>query len=140
MNTDIFRGVGVEIKLKNPTDFLKVKETLTRIGISSKKENTLYQSCHILHKQSRYVILHFKELFILDGKTAEFDDQDIARRNTICKLLDEWGLVKIVNGVLTPTAPMNTLKIVSFKDKQNWNLVSKYNVGKKSHNKSDNSY
>jgi len=131
--TDIFRGVGIEITLKEQDDFLKVRETLTRIGVSSRKEKMLYQSCHILHKQGRYAILHFKELFALDGKPSNISDNDIERRNAIAKLLEEWGLVKIVNpdviGELI--APLHQIKIIAFREKDDWQLVSKYNIGKK---------
>ena len=127
----------VEIRLKQPDDFLKVKETLTRIGVASKKDKTLYQSCHILHKQSRYYIVHFKELFMLDGKPSNFSDNDAARRNTIVNLLAEWDLVQIVDNdkVKENVVPINQLKIISFKEKDEWNLVAKYNIGNK---KSDN--
>tara|TARA_B100000686_G_C16755076_1_gene954933 strand:- start:1756 stop:2181 length:426 start_codon:yes stop_codon:yes gene_type:complete len=127
----------VEIRLKQPDDFLKVKETLTRIGVASKKDKTLYQSCHILHKQSRYYIVHFKELFMLDGKPSNFSDNDAARRNTIVNLLAEWDLVQIVDNdkVKENIVPINQLKIISFKEKDEWNLVAKYNIGNK---KSDN--
>ena len=127
----------VEIRLKQPNDFLKVKETLTRIGVASKKDKTLYQSCHILHKQSRYYIVHFKELFMLDGKPSNFSDNDAARRNTIVNLLAEWDLVQIVDNdkVKENIVPINQLKIISFKEKDEWNLVAKYNIGNK---KSDN--
>ena len=127
----------VEIRLKQPDDFLKVKETLTRIGVASKKDKTLYQSCHILHKQSRYYIVHFKELFMLDGKPSNFSDNDAARRNTIVNLLAEWDLVQIVGNdkVKENIVPINQLKIISFKEKDEWNLVAKYNIGNK---KSDN--
>jgi hypothetical protein len=130
---DIFRGVGVEVTLSQPDDFLKIKETLTRIGIASRKEKKLYQSCHILHKQGRYSILHFKELFILDGKDNNFDDEDNARRNTIVNLLEEWGLLSVVDGSKTeePVAPLNRIKILSHKEKDQWTLESKYNIGKK---------
>jgi hypothetical protein len=123
----------VEIKLKQPDDFLKVKETLTRIGVASKKDKTLYQSCHILHKQSRYYIVHFKELFMLDGKPSNFSDNDAARRNTIVNLLAEWDLVQIVDNdkVNDNIVPINQLKIISFKEKDEWNLVAKYNIGNK---------
>ena len=131
--TDIFRGVGIEILLKEQDDFLKVRETLTRIGVASRKEKMLYQSCHILHKQGRYAILHFKELFALDGKPSNISDNDIERRNAIAKLLEEWGLVKIVNpdvmGELI--APLHQIKIIAFREKDDWQLVSKYNIGKK---------
>jgi|TARA_Y100001951_G_C11284781_1_gene267890 hypothetical protein len=123
----------VEIILKQPDDFLKVKETLTRIGVASKKDKTLYQSCHILHKQSRYYIVHFKELFMLDGKPSNFSDNDAARRNTIVNLLSEWDLVQIVDNdkVKDNVVPINQLKIISFKEKDEWNLVAKYNIGNK---------
>ena len=123
----------VEIKLKQPDDFLKVKETLTRIGVASKKDKTLYQSCHILHKQSRFYIVHFKELFMLDGKPSNFSDNDAARRNTIVNLLAEWDLVQIVDNdkVNDNIVPINQLKIISFKEKDEWNLVAKYNIGNK---------
>jgi len=130
---DIFKGVGVEIHLPTPDSFLKVKETLTRIGISSRKEKKLYQSCHILHKQGRYSILHFKELFILDGKNNTFTDEDRARRNTIVNLLEEWDLIKVVDPQQSqdPVAPLNQIKILSHKEKDNWILEAKYNIGKK---------
>ena len=123
----------VEVTLKEREDFLKVKETLTRIGVSSKKENKLFQSCHILHKQGLYYIVHFKELFALDGKPTDFDDEDRGRRNTIAALLEEWSLVKIVDEekVKDPRAPMSRIKIISHKEKSEWTLVSKYNIGKK---------
>ena len=123
----------IEIKLKQPDDFLKIKETLTRIGIASKKDNTLYQSCHILHKQKRYYIVHFKELFALDGKPTDFSDIDEGRRNTIVNLLVEWGLAEVVDAERTknPVTPLNQIKVISFKDKNEWKLVSKYSIGKK---------
>ena len=121
----------VEVTLKNPEDFLKVKETLSRIGLASKKENTLYQSCHILHKQGKYYIVHFKELFLLDGKTADLSEGDLARRNRIINLLDEWELIEQVDldKTETPEAPLNQIKIIPFKEKSNWNLVTKYTIG-----------
>lgn len=130
---DIFRGVGVEITLPKPDNFLKIKETLTRIGIASKKEQRLYQSCHILHKQGRYAILHFKELFILDGKEHSFKDEDKARRNTIVNLLAEWDLLGIIDASITedPVAPLSQIKILSHKEKDQWLLDAKYNIGKK---------
>lgn len=130
---DIFKGVGVEISLPSPDSFLKVKETLTRIGISSRKEKKLYQTCHILHKQGRYAILHFKELFILDGKKDTFSEEDLARRNTIVNLLEEWDLVKVVNEGASedPVAQLNQIKILSHKEKNAWTLEAKYNIGKK---------
>lgn len=123
----------VEVKLKNDDDFLKVKETLTRIGVASKKDNTLYQSCHILHKQNKYYIVHFKELFALDGKETNFSEDDQARRNTIANLLEDWGLVTIVNPDVTeePVASMNQVKVIKFGEKDQWTLTPKYNIGKK---------
>jgi hypothetical protein len=123
----------VEVRLKNAEDFLKVRETLSRIGLASKKENTLYQSCHILHKQGKYYIVHFKELFLLDGKESSLIDGDIARRNRIIHLLDEWELIEIVdyNKVEDPSAPLNQIKIIPFKEKDKWNLVTKYTIGSK---------
>jgi hypothetical protein len=123
----------VEVRLGEQDDFLKVKETLTRIGVASRKDNTLYQSCHILHKQGKYYIVHFKELFALDGKPTNFSDDDKGRRNTIATLLEEWGLIKIVEAekVAEPKIPLSQVKILPFKDKANWSLVSKYNIGRK---------
>tara|TARA_B110000503_G_scaffold7786_1_gene10611 strand:+ start:29 stop:433 length:405 start_codon:yes stop_codon:yes gene_type:complete len=130
---DIFKGVGIEIALPTPDSFLKVKETLTRIGISSKKERKLYQTCHILHKQGRYAILHFKELFILDGKVDTFIEEDASRRNTIVNLLEEWDLVSVIQTekAQAPVAQLNQIKILSHKEKSNWTLEAKYNIGKK---------
>lgn len=120
----------LEITLSEPDDFLKVRETLTRIGVASRRDNTLFQSCHILHKQGRYFIVHFKELFLLDGKKSNLEESDVQRRNTIATLLSDWGLVGIVNKeVAKDCAPMRTIKIISFKDKSNWNLQPKYNIG-----------
>lgn len=123
----------VEVKLKTDEDFLKVRETLTRIGVASKKEKILYQSCHILHKQGLYYIVHFKELFGLDGKPSNFSEEDIARRNTIANLIAEWGLVEIVKPEMTkePVAAMSQVKIIPFKEKNEWDLVTKYNIGRK---------
>ena len=122
----------VEIKLKQPDDFLKVRETLSRIGIASKKDKKLYQSSHILHKQGRYFIVHFKELFGLDGKKTNFSDEDIQRRNTIVKLLIDWGLVEIVDVTrIEKQAPLSQIKVISFKEKKDWILETKYNIGKK---------
>lgn len=123
----------VEVKLEKSDDFLKVKETLTRIGVSSRKDKILYQSCHILHKQGQYYIVHFKELFDLDGKPSNISENDIQRRNAIAKLLQDWGLVKIVNPKIMENniAPIHQIKIISFKEKDEWQLVSKYNIGKK---------
>ena len=120
----------LEIKFKESDDFLKIKETLTRIGIASKRDNKLFQSCHILHKQSRYYLVHFKELFKLDGKPTDISENDIDRRNTIAKLLSEWGLLELVDPIGN-TVPMSQIKIISFKDKENWELVPKYNLGGK---------
>lgn len=128
----------IEVGLKEPDDFLKIKETLTRIGVASKKEKTLYQSCHILHKQSKYYIVHFKELFALDGKPTNFSENDEARRNAIVKLLNEWDLLTIddtaLNKLEQNIVPINQLKIIAFKEKENWNLVAKYNIGNKQEN------
>jgi len=123
----------VEIVLNEQDDFLKVRETLTRIGVSSRKEKVLYQSCHILHKQGKYYIVHFKELFALDGKPSNISENDIQRRNAIAVLLEEWGLVKIINStILTDNiAPLHQIKIISFKEKEEWSLIAKYNIGKK---------
>ena len=122
----------VEIKLKQPDDFLKVRETLSRIGIASKKDKKLYQSGHILHKQGRYFIVHFKELFGLDGKKTNFSDEDIQRRNTIVKLLIDWGLVEIVDVTrIEKQAPLSQIKVISFKEKKDWILETKYNIAKK---------
>ena len=129
----------VEVELEQPDDFLKVKETLTRIGVASKKDNTLYQSCHILHKQGKYYIVHFKELFSLDGKPSNFSENDEARRNAIVKLLEEWNLINIVNKDVIEqlVVPISQLKIISYKDKDNWNLVAKYNIGNKTKYKTE---
>ena len=120
-----------EVTLKEPDDFLKVRETLSRIGVSSRKEKKLYQSCHILHKQGKYYIVHFKELFALDGKDTNLSENDIARRNTISNLLSDWGLVKVVKESEVEAAPLSQIKVISFKDKENWKLETKYNIGKK---------
>ena len=131
MNFDI--NNLVEVRLSNPDDFLKVRETLTRIGVASKKDNNLYQSCHILHKQGRYYIVHFKELFALDGKPSNFSESDIARRNTITNLLKEWDLIEIVipSQTESPISPISQIKVLPFKEKNEWELVAKYNIGKK---------
>ena len=120
----------LEISLKEPDDFLKVRETLSRIGVASRKERKLYQSCHILHKQGRYYIVHFKELFALDGKETNLSENDIARRNTIAKLLDDWDLVKLL-GNAEPVAPLSQIKVLSYREKEEWTLETKYNIGKK---------
>jgi len=123
----------VEVKIAEEEDFLKIKETLTRIGVASRKDNKLYQSCHILHKQSKYYIVHFKELFALDGKPTDFTDEDKGRRNTIATLLEEWGLIKVVEAerVKEPKSPMSQIKIIPHKDKGNWILEAKYSIGRK---------
>jgi hypothetical protein len=123
----------IEVSLNEQDDFLKVRETLTRIGVSSRKEKVLYQSCHILHKQGKYYIVHFKELFALDGKPSNISENDIQRRNAIANLLEEWGLVKILNYKLIEDdiAPLHQIKIISFKEKDEWDLIAKYNIGKK---------
>ena len=120
----------IEVNLNEPDDFLKVRETLTRIGVASRKEKKIYQSCHILHKQGRYYIVHFKELFALDGKETNLSDNDIARRNSIAKLLKDWGLVEI-KGNTDIVAPLSQIKIISYKEKDEWILETKYNIGKK---------
>ena len=120
----------LEVTLNEPDDFLKIKETLTRIGVASRKDNKLYQSCHILHKQGRYFIVHFKELFLLDGKKSNLEENDIARRNTIATLMSDWGLLTVdTNKKLEPLAPLRQIKIISFKDKNKWQLCPKYNIG-----------
>jgi hypothetical protein len=122
----------LEVKLPEPDNFLKIKETLTRIGVASRKDRILYQSCHILHKQGRYFIVHFKELFALDGKETNISVGDVERRNTIASLLEEWGLLKIVNASkASQKVSLSQVKIVSFKEKSDWELVPKYNIGKK---------
>ena len=123
----------VEVKLKSDEDFLKVRETLTRIGVASKKEKKLYQSCHILHKQGQYYIVHFKELFALDNKPSNFSEEDVGRRNTIANLMAEWGLVDLVdaNKSKEPVAAISQIKIIPFKEKSEWELVTKYNIGRK---------
>jgi hypothetical protein len=123
----------VEVKLKTDEDFLKVRETLTRIGVASKKEKKLYQSCHILHKQGLYYIVHFKELFALDNKPSNFSEEDIGRRNTIANLMAEWDLVNLVDPAKSkdPVAAMSQIKIIPYKEKNEWELVTKYNIGRK---------
>ena len=122
----------LEITLNEPDDFLKVRETLTRIGVASRKDNKLFQSCHILHKQGRYFIVHFKELFLLDGKKSNLEENDIARRNTIAQLMSDWGLISVYsNKSLEPLAPLRQIKIIPFKEKDNWELCPKYNIGNK---------
>ena len=120
----------LEVTLNEPDDFLKVRETLTRMGVASRKEQKLFQSCHILHKQGRYFLVHFKELFLLDGKKSNLEKSDLERRNTIAQLLSDWGLVNIVNkSVCEEKAPLRQIKIVSFRDKSSWELCPKYNIG-----------
>ena len=122
----------LEVLLVKPDDFLKVRETLTRIGVASRKDKILFQSCHILHKQGRYYIVHFKELFALDGKQTDLSENDLERRNTIAKLLSDWELVKIIDATkFTEFAPLSQIKIIAFKDKGVWDLQTKYNIGKK---------
>jgi hypothetical protein len=123
----------IEVMLTSEEDFLKIKETLTRIGVASRKDRKLFQSCHILHKQGKYYIVHFKELFALDGKPSNFSEDDVARRNTIVNLLAEWGLIKLVNPdkSSTPVAPFSQVKVITHKEKDEWELVAKYNIGKK---------
>tara|TARA_B100000424_G_scaffold13522_1_gene9962 strand:+ start:531 stop:968 length:438 start_codon:yes stop_codon:yes gene_type:complete len=122
----------VEVSLSEPDDFLKVRETLTRIGVASRKEKKLYQSCHILHKQGRYFIVHFKELFALDGKRANLTINDVQRRNRISQLLADWGLISIKESAkISDIAPLNQIKVLSYKDKGNWILETKYNIGRK---------
>ena len=122
----------IEVGLREPDDFLKVRETLTRIGVASRKEKKLYQSCHILHKQGKYFIVHFKELFALDGKRANLTINDVQRRNRITRLLADWGLITIVQeGSVADIAPLNQIKVISYKDKGDWILEQKYNIGKK---------
>jgi len=121
----------LEISFKENDDFLKIRETLTRIGVASRKDRTLYQSCHILHKRSKYYLVHFKELFSLDGKDSSITENDIARRNAIARLLEEWNLLKIVHSeqASTPLAPMSQIKVLPHKEKNDWKLVAKYNIG-----------
>ena len=122
----------IEITLNEPDDFLKVRETLTRIGVASRKEKKIYQSCHILHKQGRYYIVHFKELFALDGKRANLTQNDVQRRNRIIQLLCDWGLVTVINvEKITDIAPLNQIKVLAYKEKGDWVLETKYNIGKK---------
>ena len=123
----------VEVSLLEQEDFLKIKETLTRIGVASKKDNTLYQSCHILHKQGKYYIVHFKKLFMLDGKPSNFSEDDMSRRNTIATLLEQWGLLKVIRPeyIAELMAPISQIKIISHKEKDDWELVAKYNIGRR---------
>lgn len=122
----------LEVRLNEPDDFLKIRETLTRIGVASRKDNKLYQSCHILHKQGRYFIIHFKELFLLDGKPSNLMDNDIQRRNTIATLLSDWGLIEIINPEQAQdVAPLRQIKVIPFREKHDWELCAKYNIGNK---------
>ena len=131
LNTDWHPEKMLEVQLKEPDDFLKVKETLTSIGVASRKEKTLYQSCHILHKQGKYYIVHFKELFALDGKESSITENDLGRRNAIARLLEEWELLSIINSsqAQEPLAPMSQIKVLPHKEKDEWNLIAKYNIG-----------
>ena len=132
MNSDWDAQSMVEVKLKQPDDFLKVRETLTRIGVASRNEKKLYQSCHILHKQGRYYIVHFKELFLLDGKNSDFSDNDLQRRNRITKLLSDWGLVDVVNEqMIEEASSISQIKILPHKEKTEWELIPKYSIGSK---------
>ena len=130
---DIFNGLGIEITLKEKDDFLKVRETLTRMGVSSRKENKLFQSCHILHKRGRYAILHFKELFTMDGLDSDISDNDLERRNTIVGLLEEWELldIEVEDFDDLPKASLAQIKIIPHREKDNWELIPKYHIGKK---------
>ena len=133
-NIDIEGYIPLEIKLVEPDDFLKIRETLTRIGVASRKDKILYQSCHILHKQGRYFVVHFKELFALDGKQADLTENDLQRRNTVAKLLSDWGLITLLQPKLfEDVAPLSQIKVLSFKEKDDWTLQTKYNIGKKRH-------
>jgi len=128
---DVFRGFGIEVDIISSDNFLKIRETLTRIGIASKKDKTLFQSCHILHKRGQYAIVHFKELFALDGKPTDITSNDLARRNTIVGLLEEWGLVEVIQDAADDLCvSMKEIKVVSFREKRDWNLVPKYTIGK----------
>lgn len=129
---DIFSGYGVEITLNDPQDFLVIKETLTRIGVASQKQKKLYQSCHLLHKRGRYRIMHFKELFALDHKETDFSEQDLQRRNAICQLLMDWGLVNITDKTqISNMGPLSLVKVIQHKEKDQWQLFTKYSIGKK---------
>ena len=130
-NEDIFMDLGVEIELKSEDDFLKIRETLTRMGVASRKEKKLYQSCHILHKRGQYAIMHFKEMFVLDGLESNLNEDDIGRRNTVVKLLFEWGLVNVPDPeeYEEPQISVSKLKIISYKDKDDWELIPKYHIG-----------
>ena len=134
MSEEISWSVGdmLEVTIKQPDDFLKIRETLTRIGVASRKDKILYQSCHILHKQGKYYIVHFKELFLLDGKKSNLEENDVARRNTIAQLMSDWGLISIATeNTIEPLAPMRQIKIIPFKEKNEWELCPKYNIGNK---------
>ena len=123
----------IEVKIAEEEDFLKIKETLTRIGVASRKEKKLYQSCHIFHKQGRYYLVHFKEMFVMDGKSSNFSDEDKGRRNKIAELLQDWGLLKVVDSetIKSPSSPMSQIKIINHKEKHEWTLEAKYNMGRK---------
>ena len=132
MTSDWDASSMVEVRLKQPDDFLKIRETLTRIGVASRNERKLYQSCHILHKQGRYYIVHFKELFLLDGKNSDFSDNDLQRRNRITKLLSDWGLVDVVNEqMIEEASSISQIKILPHKEKAEWELIPKYSIGSK---------
>ena len=130
---DLFKGLGIRVRLKQPDDFLKVRETLTRIGVASERTKTLYQSCHILHKRGEYAICHFKEMFVFDGKDSTIDDEDLDRRDTVANLLASWGLVELLDPLESdfPRTDMSLVKIIPFRDRADWNLERKYNLGKK---------
>jgi hypothetical protein len=139
MNNDDLIKDFIEIRLPDPQSFLKVKETLTRIGVASRKDKTLYQSVHILHKQGRYFLPHFKEMFMLDGKPTDFTEEDKGRRNTIANLLTEWGLIELidVDKSSEPLTPLNRIKIIPFAEKPEWTLVAKYSLGKRKYNETE---
>jgi hypothetical protein len=132
LRIDLPGYIPLEVTITHPDDFLKIRETLTRIGVASRKDKILYQSCHILHKQGKYYIVHFKELFALDGKSTDITENDIQRRNSIAKLLADWGLINVLRpGLLADLAPLSQIKVISFKEKNEWSLQAKYNIGKK---------
>jgi hypothetical protein len=130
---DLFKGLGIRVRLKQPDDFLKVRETLTRIGVASERTKTLYQSCHILHKRGEYAICHFKEMFVFDGKASTCDDEDLDRRDTVANLLASWGLVELLDPLESdfPRTDMSLVKIIPFRERSEWTLERKYNLGKK---------
>jgi len=130
-SNDIFNGYGIEVELLSPDDFLKVAETLTRLGVPARNENKLFQTCHILHKRNRYAIMHFKEMLAIDGNDTTYNLEDEARRNKIVQLLEQWKLVKVIQTTLEPIAEISKVKVIPFKDKKNWVLVPKYTIGKR---------